>query len=256
MAGQRLLADILVAYFETVLCEMESDDLEGWTADENWLGGGSHTIDTSAGEAFETLVGRNRTFPPMTQDGPEVEATTYAFLSLPAPSTIPPVPLPAPLSLYLDYKRPDPSAIFTGPASHLNLKPVPFCADANDPDSPLTPKESSGWTTMVWKNEKHFWIADEVGARIVVDVKANEGRSVHSSDGSLVGNAEQLIIASHVASLGLVTAGWPCSTSGRSTCHPGRRIAGWTIIGRVRSASRAIGQGRTTSLGYHISMLK
>ncbi|KAG8880152.1 hypothetical protein FRB97_001041 [Tulasnella sp. 331] len=181
VAGQRLLADVAIGYLESVLCEIESENTEGWTDQETWVGGGLNTLETTA-TGFESLVTFKQAVHSVKPDTPPINLTSYAFLSLSSPTSVPPLPLPAPLSLYLDYMQPDPPSLLA--SNHLNLGPVPFCADANDPQSPLTPKEnggegSMGWKTMVWKGEKHFWVSDTVGARLVVDIVVNEGRLVY-----------------------------------------------------------------------------
>lgn len=58
---------------------------------------------------------------------------------------------------------------------HL-VQPEMFCADANDPEHPMRPTVADGWEEYVWNNEKHYWVSDQVGARIRVDIKVAEGR--------------------------------------------------------------------------------
>ncbi|KAG8933358.1 hypothetical protein FRC01_009683 [Tulasnella sp. 417] len=176
--GQRLLADIVVAHLESVFCEMDRDawdekhDLAEWTKAETWIGGGSLTTDRAA--TFKSLVSE-KNFPALNPGEPSISVTAYDFLSLPNTTSVQPVPLPQPLDIILDVSEPDPDSwedIYTT----KNKVPRPFCADANSKVQPFKPKINTGWKTMVWKNEKHFWVSDTVGAEISVDIKVNEGR--------------------------------------------------------------------------------
>ncbi|KAG9002925.1 hypothetical protein FRB90_011284 [Tulasnella sp. 427] len=177
-AGQRLLGDVVVAYLESVFCEMERDaweeknDLTEWTQAETWIGGGPLTVDTAT--TFDALVAE-KSFPALIPGEPSITSTAYDFLSLGNATSVQPVPLPKSLDTILDVAKPDPPSWEEFYAS-INKVPRPFCADANSKIQPLKPKHNTGWRTMVWKNEKHFWVSDTVGAEISVDIKVNEGR--------------------------------------------------------------------------------
>lgn len=173
--GQRLLADIMISYVEGVICDMDREeagqDSDGWTREISFVGGGEYTTDKA--QSFKSLV-VSKDLP--AYNGSKNETVeTYALLSLPNATAVPPLALTSPMSLIIDNTAPDPASwmdLYTS----KNLSPKPFCADANDQESPLTPKHNDGWSEMIWKNEKHFWVSDTVGATISVDIKVNEGR--------------------------------------------------------------------------------
>lgn len=178
-AGQKLLADLLASYTESVLCELEQEEgyesrggLLEWKPEETWVGGGPLSMELA--KDFNSLVSTKK-MPGTSRYAPSIETTAYNFLSLPNATSVPPIPLPNPVSTYIDITKPDPDSW-----AHLEdakkLKPQPFCADANDKANPLNPKKNQGWRTMVWKNEKHFWVSDTAGAQLTVDIKVNEGR--------------------------------------------------------------------------------
>ncbi|KIO29582.1 hypothetical protein M407DRAFT_167269 [Tulasnella calospora MUT 4182] len=176
--GQRLLADIVVAHLESVFCEMDRDawdekhGLSEWTKEETWVGGGSLTVNSAS--TFKSLVAE-KNFPALIPGEPSLSATAYEFLSLPNTTSVQPIALPHPLDTILDVSEPDPES-WEDFYSAKSKVPRPFCADANSKVQPFKPKHNTGWKTMVWKNEKHFWVSDTVGAEISVDIKVNEGR--------------------------------------------------------------------------------
>ncbi|KAG8977193.1 hypothetical protein FRC05_002192 [Tulasnella sp. 425] len=176
--GQKLLADIVVAHLESVFCEMERDAWDEkngsseWTKEETWVGGGPLTI--NAATTFNSLVSE-KNFPALIPGEPSVTVNAYNFLSLPNTTSVQPFPLPHPLDTILDVADPDPESWDDFYAAK-NKVPRPFCADANSKVQPFKPKHNTGWRAMVWKNEKHFWVSDTVGAEISVDIKVNEGR--------------------------------------------------------------------------------
>lgn len=99
----------------------------------------------------------------------DLKNESYQFITPSPPLTIPPIPFNLPHSQVLD--------LASDSENHLHLdSPKPFCADANNPDSPLDPRERDGWEPYVWKNEKHFWVSSTPGARMIVDITVNEGR--------------------------------------------------------------------------------
>lgn len=149
-----------------------------------------------------------------------------------SPFSVPPVGLFTPLSEVNDPTQPDP----TDPNSLLYLpQPDLFCADSNDPVNPMRPQSSEGWTEFVWNKEKHYWVSDKVGARIRVDIKANEGRWV-----------------TLVTACDGVGADGPsesrCTTSGANTTISGMRSAGSTTTRRAQKPSAATGTSRSTCL--------
>ncbi|KAG8907442.1 hypothetical protein FRB99_004237 [Tulasnella sp. 403] len=178
--GHKLLADLMIGYIEGMLCQIDQDeydalyDQQKWSETENWIGGGAYTLDKAV--SFSSLVGR-QTFAPLTAGQDPVTENTYDFLSLPHAASVPILPLPNPWSIYnVDQHADDPDS-WDYLYKHAKLNPKPFCADANDKNHPLKPRpDSNGWTTMVWRHEKHFWVSDKVGSKLVVDISVNEGR--------------------------------------------------------------------------------
>ncbi|GFZ44294.1 hypothetical protein JCM24511_02016 [Saitozyma sp. JCM 24511] len=179
--GHRILADLLISYFDTELCLLaihgvpESTTRPGTLATTEPF---SSFIDIPF--PMDTLFIDDPSSAPQGWDETFDEALLPLLLSesrrfvVPtSPFSVPPVGLFTPLSEVNDPTQPDP----TDPNSLLYLpQPDLFCADSNDPVNPMRPQSSEGWTEFVWNKEKHYWVSDKVGARIRVDIKANEGR--------------------------------------------------------------------------------
>lgn len=201
--GHRILSDLVTSYFATRVCILETfgPPPESY----NSLGGiqPSHKDDFSnatfatlgTSDSFDAIIKYNNVSHDRDDEeeqrvhGPlifyeEVNNDTYHFLSLDSPSSVPPIPLGIPLNDLINWDSQDQSlSTFldggTNPIGNMvkgGSQPRPFCADANDPLNPLIPTEVDGWRQWVYRNEKHYWIADQPGARIRVDIEANEGR--------------------------------------------------------------------------------
>jgi hypothetical protein len=184
-AGHKVLGDLTIAYLEKQLCLFNTFGV----LKETPIGGGKVEATfghepTSDTESFNLVrlppspeLVHNRT-----DDG---ETTDIAYPLLPdpkeristlrleSPYTVPPTIIGQALSELFSPWKPD-APLHTPPSPH------PFCADANDEAHPLTPSDkyggSHGWVKHVAHGGKHSYAADEVGARIVVEVMVAEGR--------------------------------------------------------------------------------
>jgi hypothetical protein len=165
--GHRVLSDLLTSYLSTRICS---------------IGGGvSSTVQatSSSSSLSDTVRLSNHTHHWNTTDediqyGPalhldDLKNETYHFI-LPKPLSVPPIPFNLPHSQVFDPMSDSDSANSIQVGS-----PNPFCADSNDPNSPLNPREREGWEPLVWKDEKHFWVSSTPGARIIVDIAVSEG---------------------------------------------------------------------------------
>ncbi|QRV85463.1 carbohydrate esterase family 16 protein [Ceratobasidium sp. AG-Ba] len=184
-AGHKVLGDLTIAYLEKQLCLLNHFGVLNETA----LGGGP-TVRTLGSEpvndtdSFELIrlpptpeLVHNRTDDGETTDvaypllpDPQERIST---LRLATPYTVPPTIIGQALSELFSPWKPD-APLRTPPPPH------PFCADANDEAHPLTPSDkyggSHGWVEHVAHGGKHSYAADDVGARIVVEVAVAEGR--------------------------------------------------------------------------------
>jgi hypothetical protein len=178
---QRILADVLISYFDTELCLLAAHGVPEATSRPDTLATTqpfSSFIDIPF--PMDTLFIDDPSSAPEGWDEtfdeellPLLLSESRQFVVPTSPFSVPPVGLFTPLSEVNDPTQPDP----TDPNSLLYLpQPDLFCADSNDPVNPMRPKSSEGWTEFVWNKEKHYWVSDKVGARIRVDIKANEGR--------------------------------------------------------------------------------
>jgi hypothetical protein len=178
---QRVLADLLSAYFESELCLLSFYGLPVVP---------SHLVTLATPDPFSSLVdipfpldtlhlvdpvtapeGWEKTFDlaPLSR----LTSESRHFVLPTTPYGVPPVGLFTPLRDVLDPTRPDPK----DGAHVLELvQPRMFCADANDAANPMKPTTHDGWEPFVWNGEKHFWVSNTVGARIRVEIKVNEGR--------------------------------------------------------------------------------
>ncbi|KAG9101143.1 hypothetical protein FRC06_003321 [Ceratobasidium sp. 370] len=184
-AGHKVLGDITIAYLEKQLCLLNNFGVLNETA----LGGGPTVRTLGSEPANDTDSFELVRLPPTpelvhnrTDDG---ETTDVAYPLLPDPKeristlrlatpyTVPPTIIGQALSELFSPWNPD-APLRTPPA------PRPFCADANDEAHPLTPSDryggSHGWAEHVAHGGKHSYAADDVGARIVVEVAVAEGR--------------------------------------------------------------------------------
>lgn len=179
--GHRILADLLIAYLETELCQLNRYGLPVIP---------SHQRTTSTTNPSSELVdipfaldSPHMTDPARPPSGWETtfdEEPLQALLNesrhfvLPAtPYSVPLVNMFTPLREVVDPFKPDPDS----PRHLLGLpQPKMFCADANDHDNPMVPTTHDGWEPFVWNGEKHFWVSSTVGARIRVEIKVNAGR--------------------------------------------------------------------------------
>lgn len=186
--GHRVLADILIGYFERQLCVLDAlgppraqtldetlqtgltfDELVDVSADVDWVidydpvasADWKHSYDA---DLAETLANEKRLFV-----GPA------------SPFAVPPTPIFQPIRDILPEDDPQVgwSAGHDPPsAAHILdlIQPKPFCADANDKENPLTPSRVDGWRAWDFRGEKHYWISDTPGSRISVDIDVSEGR--------------------------------------------------------------------------------
>lgn len=180
---QRVLADVLTSYLEYELCRVS---ILGLPKDRE----PAMTLATHA--SFDSMIDLSFAFdtPHMTDPKtppPGWQATFNAsaiqaiaresrqFISKTSPYSLPLTEIFTPLrDIVSDLSPTDDPAT---PDALLNLvQPQMFCADANDPQHPMRPVISDGWREYDWNGEKHYWVSDQVGARIRVDVKVAEGR--------------------------------------------------------------------------------
>ncbi len=179
--SQRILADLLISYFESQICYAktiglpQSDPIDLTIATEDAF---SALIDTST--PYEPLTLSDPASPPPGWESSFNENTidrigweAKTFVSPVSPYAPPVVPLFQPLRDIVDSSKQDPSD-----GSHILglVQPKAFCADANDPDFPMTPASADGWRKFSWNDEKHYWVSDTVGAKIRVDIKVAQGR--------------------------------------------------------------------------------
>ncbi len=179
---QRILGDLVISYLENQLCQLSLLGPATVIPEQE-------TIKTT--EPFSSLVdisfpfGTPKTFDPANPP-PEWESTfdkskiakvgqeQRLFVSPPTPYSVPFTPLFQPLRDIVDpAAHPDPPN-----ANHLLglVQPKAFCADANNEKDPMKPTESEGWRKYDWMGEKHYWVSDDPGSRIKVDIKVNQGR--------------------------------------------------------------------------------
>ncbi|EIW71857.1 hypothetical protein TREMEDRAFT_38095 [Tremella mesenterica DSM 1558] len=179
--GHRILADLLIAYLESELCQLNRFGIPPPRIEFD-------TISTTLLSSDLVSIPFNLDSPHMTDPTtppPGWESTfdleplqrltseSRHFVLPTTPYSIPLVGLFTPLRDVVNPRQPDPSS-----SRHVTglVQPRMFCADANDHDNPMTPTSSEGWEPFVWNGEKHFWVSSTIGARIRVDIKVNEGR--------------------------------------------------------------------------------
>ncbi|CEL56644.1 hypothetical protein RSOLAG1IB_07970 [Rhizoctonia solani AG-1 IB] len=184
-AGHKVLGDLTIAYLEKQLCLLDTFGV----LNETHIGGGKTEL-TLGHEALNDTGSFNLVRLPSspelvhnrTDDG---ETTDIAYplmpdpkervstLRLETPYNVPPTIIGQALSELFSPWNPD-APLRTPPPPH------PFCADANDEAHPLMPSDkyggSHGWIKHLAHGGKHSYIANDVGARIVVEVKVAEGR--------------------------------------------------------------------------------
>lgn len=165
--GHRVLSDLITSYLSTRLCFIRSIT----SSLAQTTGSSSSPSDMVR---LSNLTHHWNSTDEDIQYGPalyleDLKNETYHFI-VPDPLSVPSIPFNIPHSQVFDpVSHPD-----SVDSVHLD-SPKPFCADANDPNSPLNPREREGWEPYVWKNEKHFWVSNTPGARIVVDITVSEG---------------------------------------------------------------------------------
>lgn len=182
---QRVLADVLTSYLEYELCRVS---ILGLPKDRQ----PSMTLATHA--SFESMIDLSFPFDPPHMTDPKtpppgwesmfnasaikaIARESRQFITKISPYSLPLTEIFTPLRDVVSDASPtdDP----TTPDALLDLvQPQMFCADANDPQHPMRPVISDGWREYDWNGEKHYWVSDQVGARIRVDVKVTEGRYV------------------------------------------------------------------------------
>jgi hypothetical protein len=201
--GHRVLSDLVTSYLATRLCMQETfgPSPESYNSrggiqppyKHDFSGATFATLSTS--NSFDAIIKYSNVSHDREDEGEqqahgplisyeEVNNDTYHFLSLDGPSSVPPIPLGIPLNDLIDWDSPDQNlSAFLDSGTNLignmvkgGSRPRPFCADSNDPLNPLIPTEVEGWRPWVYVNEKHYWIADEPGARIRLDIEVNEGK--------------------------------------------------------------------------------
>jgi hypothetical protein len=174
------MADLLVSYFESQICEYETlglpttppQDVTLFTSEpfSDFISvpfpfDSPHAAEKDAPEGWE------KTF-----DNESIARMAFEpklFVDASDPYSVPWTPIEQPLRDVVDPTKPDP-----GNAEHITgiVQPKLFCADANDPVNPMAPVKSEGWRKYVWKAEKHYWLSDTPKARIRVDIKVAQGR--------------------------------------------------------------------------------
>lgn len=186
--GHRVLADILIGYFERQLCVLDAiGPPRAQTLDE--------TLQTAL--TFDELIDVQASVDWVIDYDPvasadwqhsydpelaDVLASERRMLVGPAsPFAVPPTPIFQPIRDILPEDDPQVgwSAGRDPPnAAHILdlIQPKPFCADANDKERPLTPSRVDGWRAWDFRGEKHYWVSDTPGARISVDIDVAEGR--------------------------------------------------------------------------------
>ncbi|KAJ9116977.1 hypothetical protein QFC22_004635 [Naganishia vaughanmartiniae] len=180
---QRVLADVLTSYLEYELCRVS---ILGLPKDRE----PSTTLATLA--SFKDMIDLSFPFDPPHMTDPKLpplgwermfNATAIKalaresrqFISKTSPYSLPLTEIFTPLRDVVSDHSPADDPKTPDALLHL-VQPQMFCADANDPQHPMRPVLSSGWREYDWNGEKHYWVSDQVGARIRVDVKVAEGR--------------------------------------------------------------------------------
>lgn len=184
MRGHRIMADVLIAYFEQQLCILntlgDSSDHQPQPVDETVLTTDEFSQLVDIGFPLLEWADFDVKKPPSNwQDTFDTSLVSRIgdeaklFVG-PRDSFAPPlIPMFQPLRDIVSHTDPDPKT----PAHIQNLRqPKPFCADANDPEHPMQPVSSDGWEAYAWREEKHYWVTSQVGARIRVNIEVNEGR--------------------------------------------------------------------------------
>ncbi|GHJ86394.1 hypothetical protein NliqN6_2796 [Naganishia liquefaciens] len=181
--GHRLLADILTAYLEYELCRVSIlglpiplDPIRTLATKDKFVS----AIDISF--PFDTPRMTDPRNPPegweQTFNDSAITAIAHEprrFLSKLSPYALPLSEIFTPLREIVTDSSPESDPPNADALMHL-VQPEMFCADANDPEHPMRPTDADGWEEYVWNNEKHYWVSDQVGARIRVDIKVAEGR--------------------------------------------------------------------------------
>ena len=192
-----MLADVLTSYLEYELCRVS---ILGLPKDRQ----PSMTLATHA--SFESMIDLSFPFDPPHMTDPKtpppgwesmfnasaikaIARESRQFITKISPYSLPLTEIFTPLRDVVSDASPTDDPIT--PDALLDLvQPQMFCADANDPQHPMRPVISDGWREYDWNGEKHYWVSDQVGARIRVDVKVTEGRYVSTqkpSTGQLPG---------------------------------------------------------------------
>ncbi|KAJ9113837.1 hypothetical protein QFC19_000030 [Naganishia cerealis] len=163
--GHRVLADILTSYLEHELCRVSILGLPPAREPETTLA--TYASFNSRIDLSFPFDSPHMTDPKTPPDGWQAMFNTTAIDAIAQIFT--------PLRDVVSDSSPATDPVT--PDSLLNLvQPQMFCADANDPQHPMRPTIADGWQEYVWNGEKHYWVSDQVGARIRVDVKVAEGR--------------------------------------------------------------------------------
>lgn len=177
----RLLADLLIGYLESQLCELSRHGLpavpeRALTIASDGVFGDFIELDPDVqtpGVVDWTAPpdGWEKTFDRVALDRIGEERRHFALPT--SPYAVRSLGMFTPLELFVDPEQPDPP---TADRILHALQPKPFCADANDREHPMTPRVADGWKAWDWQGEKHYWISDTPGSRISVDIQVNAGR--------------------------------------------------------------------------------
>lgn len=179
--SQRILADLLIAYLESQLCELTRTGLPVVPSLEDTLSTThpfSDFVDIPFAldplhliDPFTAPPGWEQTFELAPLEA--LQSESRHFILPTTPYDISPVGIFTPLRDVINPKLPDPK---NGEHVLGLVQPKMFCADANDHEHPMAPTSREGWEPFVWNGEKHFWVSSEVGARIRVEIVVNAGR--------------------------------------------------------------------------------
>ncbi len=170
-----MLADILIAYLERQLCLVSALGLPPDPPRDTTIAT-FQPFSSLIEVAFPFDVKQVKSAPdPSDERYDRIAHEMRHFAGPPSPYAVPVTPLFQHLELVVNPAKPDPDN-----AEYILglIQPKPFCADANDPVSPMKPAISEGWRPYAWHNEKHYWVSDMPGARLRVDIKVHAGRCV------------------------------------------------------------------------------